>query len=182
MTRRLERFLPQDLDEAQRALYDAIVSGPRGSGGLLDSHGSLRGPFNAMLLAPELGQLLQAIGASLRYRGRLSDRVREMSTLLVAAAYGSAFERSAHEPAARAAGVTDDELTAIAAGGRPELEDEAERVALDLVAALLREHRVDDATYERAVATLTGPVVFELSTLVGYYGLLATQLALFGVD
>jgi 4-carboxymuconolactone decarboxylase len=182
MTSRLRRLAPDELDAAQRELYDEIVSGPRGGDGLVDRNGGLRGPFNAMLLSPQIGHHLQALGAELRYRGLVSDRVREMSILLVAAAFGCEFERRAHEALARSAGVTEEEIAAISGGGRPDAADPAERAALDVVAALLRERRLGDAAYERAVQTLTAPIVFELSTIVGYYALLALQLPLFGID
>jgi 4-carboxymuconolactone decarboxylase len=181
MTSRLRRLAPDELNPAQRELYDQIVSGPRGTDGLVDGNGALRGPFNAMLLAPEIGQHLQALGVALRFRGEVSDRVREMSILVVAAAFRCEFERVAHEAVARSVGVADAEIAAIAGGNRPDLVDPAERDALDVVATLLREHRLDDAAYDRAVETLTAPILFELSTIVGYYSLLAIQLPLFGI-
>jgi 4-carboxymuconolactone decarboxylase len=174
-----------ELDEAQRGLFDAIVTSSRGldttHGRLVTDDGGLRGPFNAMLLQPALGHLLQDIGATLRYRGLASDRVREMSVLLVAAHYGCEYERKVHEVAARKADVPASVLATIRAGLVPELEDEAERLALEVVAALLTEHVVEDELYRRAVKALSTAVVFELSVIVGYYALLALQLPLFGV-
>jgi 4-carboxymuconolactone decarboxylase len=56
----LHRPTPDELDPAQRELYETITGGPRAAGpspfALVDAAGRLNGPFNAMLLAPELGQ------------------------------------------------------------------------------------------------------------------------------
>ncbi|HVT70755.1 MAG TPA: hypothetical protein VHF26_23610, partial [Trebonia sp.] len=55
---RLPGLAPADLDNDQRALYDAIAGGPRAKNRnipLTDPDGHLLGPFNAMLLSPTLG-------------------------------------------------------------------------------------------------------------------------------
>ena len=45
-----------------------------------------------------MGAALQDLGAAVRYRTGLTDRVREMAILLVAAHWDSAFERSSTRP------------------------------------------------------------------------------------
>jgi 4-carboxymuconolactone decarboxylase len=184
MTNRLHRPTPDELDPAQRELYETITGGPRAAGpspfALVDAAGRLNGPFNAMLLAPELGQALQALGAAIRYRSSLSPRVREMAILAVAARWDSEFERHAHEPAGRAAGLTEDELAALRGGSAPTLADRAEAAAMELVSALL-DGDADEVTYTHAVAVVGERAVFELTTLVGYYATLALQLRVFRV-
>ena len=41
----------------------------------------LEGPFGGFLLSPPLGEALPQVKAAVRYRSRLTDRVREMETL-----------------------------------------------------------------------------------------------------
>src|ERR1700730_18396460 len=102
MSDRLPVLRPDELSEEQRQLYAEIVGGPRGAGpqlfALADAEGGLNGPYNAMLFAPRLGRALQGLGSAVRYQTDLSPRVREMSILVVAAAWDSDFERYAHEP------------------------------------------------------------------------------------
>ncbi|MFD9741466.1 carboxymuconolactone decarboxylase family protein [Umezawaea sp. NPDC059074] len=184
---RLPRFTPADLDADQRALYDTITGGPRSSGPqrfrLVDDEGALEGPFNAMLVAPPVGHALQGVGAAVRYRTTLTDRVREMAILAVAAKWDSGVERTAHEPIAAAAGVTPEQLEALRAFTTPpDLADDAERAALRVVFALLREEDLDDAEYADAVATIGHRMVFELTALAGYYATLALQLRVFRVS
>ena len=62
-----------------------------------------------------MGTAQQELGAAIRYRTALTDRMRELAILLVAARWDSAFERESHEAIARALGFTDDELAAIRA-------------------------------------------------------------------
>ena len=182
---RLRRLRPAELDAEQRALYDAIVGGPRAGGGspfrLLDSAGGLEGPFNAMLLQPALGEALQALGSAVRYRTTLAPRAREIAILVVARVWDSAFERHAHEAVGRVAGLTDDELHALRAGWADAFADPGERLIAQTAAALAVRGDLTDAEFAAARDGLGLPQVFELTTLVGYYATLAMQLRVFGV-
>ncbi len=183
MTARLAGFLPGDLTEEQAEVYRAITGGPRAAGpqafALTEADGRLRGPFNAMLLSPPVGQALQSVGAAVRYHSVLTARVRELVILVVAAHWDSDFERSAHEAVGRACGLTAAELAAVRAGDRSAVTDPVELVALDTARTLVRTGCLDAAGYAAAVAALTERGLFELTTLVGYYGLLALQLRVF---
>jgi len=182
---RLPVLAPAELDDRQRALYDAIASGPRAAGprlfALTDADGRLNGPFNAMLFAPEVGTALQELGAAIRYRSSLTARIREMAILAVAAHWDSAFERYAHEAAGRAAGLTDGELRSLRDGEPLRLADPAELAAHDVVRALLADDDVGGPLFERAVSLIGNQAVVELTSLVGYYATLALQLRVFRV-
>ena len=99
--------------DAQRALREQILGGPRGSGPqhfpLVREDGSLTGPFGVML--HEAGARRPVAGARLRrirYATGLSARTREIAILAVASVPCSAFEAYAHERVGRAAGLTGD--------------------------------------------------------------------------
>ncbi|KOV97260.1 carboxymuconolactone decarboxylase [Streptomyces sp. NRRL B-1140] len=183
MTARLAGLLPGELDEQQSEVYRTITAGPRAAGpqafALVDEGGRLRGPFNAMLLSPPVGLAVQAVGAAVRYESVLTDRVREMAILVVAAHWGSAFEWAAHEAVGRAHGLTEPELHALRSGGLPNLPDPAERTALSATAALTRTGALSDSEYYDTVAAWGERGLFELTALVGYYALLALQLRVF---
>jgi len=174
---------PASLDDDRRALYEAIAGGPRAAGPqhfpLTRVDGSLRGPFNAMLLAPGIGAALQELGSAIRYRGTLSARSREIAILLVAARWDSAFEREAHEAVGRAAGLDDEELVALRredAARFAGVEGATARAALAML-----DGDLDDEAWAAAEAALGAAGVFELTTLVGYYATLALQLRVFRV-
>lgn len=182
---RLERLVPEFLDEQQRVLYERISGGPRSSGPqvfrLIGADGALEGPFNAMLLCPAVGTALQALGAAVRYSTSLSDRAREMAILAVAAHEDSAFEWHAHEAVGRVAGLAGADLAAIRAGLAPDGATDVERAVVDATFHLLRDGDLDDQAFQNALSHLHPVGLQELMTLVGYYRLLALQLRVFRV-
>lgn len=174
---------PSALDPDQSALYEAITGGPRANGpqhfALTAGDGSLRGPFDAFLLSPQVGEALQQLGAAIRYRSALTDRAREIAILLVAARWTSAFEREAHEAVARAIGIEDAVLRDLRAEAVSTLDGDEALVARTVLALL--DGDLDDDLWESTASRLGEPVVFELTTLVGYYSTLALQLRVFRV-
>src|SRR5262249_56360440 len=90
-----DKMTPEQVD-----LYRQILNGPRGQGPrallLATGAGGLAGPFNAMLYAPEVGHALQELGAAIRFRTRLTPRIREMAILVVAQACDCGDARGAH--------------------------------------------------------------------------------------
>ena len=182
---RLPRWAPQDLDPAQREVYDSIAGGRRAQGPqlfrLTDDRGALEGPFNAFLLQPRIGNALQALGAAVRYDTTLGDRAREIAILVVAVAWASDFEWYAHEAVGRQAGLSDADLDAVRSGAFEELRTEVEQVVARTAHALATRDDLADDEYARAVAVLGPSQVFELLTLVGYYAALALQLRVFRV-
>jgi 4-carboxymuconolactone decarboxylase len=181
---RMPVLRPDELDDAQRALYEKIAGGLRAGGpfAMTDAQGGLTGPFNAMLYAPAIGDALQALGAAIRYGTALPDRLRELVILAVAAHWDCGFEVYAHEAVGRRVGLTEDELAAVRSGADPGLTDPVERAGLAVAGALMERGDLDDAEYADAVAGLGRPALVELSTLVGYYGTLALQLRIFRVS
>jgi 4-carboxymuconolactone decarboxylase len=183
MGARLAGLRPGELDEEQTKVYRAITGGPRAAGpqafALTDEEGRLRGPFNAMLLSPPVGTAVQALGAAVRYGSVLGDRAREMAILAVAAHRGSTFEREAHEAVGRTCGLTEAEMTALRTGEVPQLADSVERAVLRASGALVRHGTLSDDEYADAVAAVGERGLFELTTLVGYYAMLAIQLRVF---
>jgi 4-carboxymuconolactone decarboxylase len=174
---------PAALSDEQRALYDAIVGGPRAQGpqhfALTAEDGSLRGPFDALLLSPAVGAALQEVGAAIRYRTALTGRAREIGILLVAARWDSAFERESHEAIGRVLGFTEAELAALRAEDVSSFEGD-EGVVGRAVLALL-DGDLDDERWAEASTALGDAFVFELTALVGYYSTLALQLRVFRV-
>lgn len=173
------------MSDDQRALHDHIVGGPRGSGPqhfpLTTGDGALTGPFGVMVHEPALGAPLQELGSAIRYATGLTPRVREIAILAVAEATGSAFEQYAHERVGRVAGLTADELAALAVGAFTST-DPVEQGAYELAQRLLAGHsRLSDATYDELAATLGTTTLTELVVLVGYYRTLAQLLDVYDV-
>ncbi|BBZ01464.1 hypothetical protein MCHIJ_09010 [Mycolicibacterium chitae] len=182
MSRRLSSLTPAELTEAQRVVYDGITGGDRLKGTqhfpVVADDGSLNGPFGIMLHAPGIGDLLQQLGAAIRYRTGLTARIREIGILLVAAALDSEFEWWAHERVARAVGFSDAELEQLSQGTFTSA-DAAEQAAADLCGILLTAGAVSDEDYARYAEVLGTEAIIELTTLVGYYRTLAQLMSVF---
>ena len=181
---RIPRLTRAGLDDRQRELYDAIASGPRAKNpfGIADPGGALDGPFNAMLLHPPVGDAEQRLGAAIRYQGSLPDRAREIAVLTVAATVHSGFEQYAHEHLGRQVGLTDAEIETLRAGRLPELADPEEAAVAEFTRCILDTGTLDDEQFARADASLGTGTLYELTTVIGYYQMIALQLRVFGVE
>lgn len=172
-----------DLDAASREVYDAIVGGPRGADGipptLADADGRLQGPFNAMVHAsPAVGDAVQRLGAGIRYGSALTDRVRELAILTVAAFRRCEFEWLVHAPKGSAAGLSDDMLEALARGdgGFFEYDDMVvHRAVLEPVDG----RDLTQDTYEKLCTLIGVRGAVDLVALVGYYDMLSLSMRAF---
>jgi 4-carboxymuconolactone decarboxylase len=182
---RAPRLRPGELDDAQLAVYQDITQGARAQGpryfDLTGPQGELLGPFNGFLLSPRVGAALSELGAALRFSTGLTRRSIEIVILTTAAAWDSAFERDAHEAVGRGIGLSEACLRDLRHRQIPELSD-AEELACAELALALSQGDVDDDIWRRSESTLGATRVFEISSIVGYYSLLALQLRLFRAD
>ena len=172
---------PDELDAAGRDVYEAIAGGPRAAGprlfAITDSEGRLEGPFNAMVLAPSVGMALQDLGAAIRYRTALSDRVREVAILVLASHRRSDFEAYAHEAVGRAVGLTDHELMELRAGRAASTLSSDEQLAHRVCTLLFAKRALPDEVYREAVDALGTDALLEIVTLIGYYDTLDLMMS-----
>lgn len=186
MSERLTRLRPDDLSPDQAETYAKFTTGRRAAPdspfSLVHPDGGLIGPPNGWLRSPPLAAALERLGGDLRFELQLSDRSREMAILLVAFHRDSPFELYAHRPAGRAAGLTENEISGLADRAEPQFQAAEERAVFVTTIALLDQRTLDDSAYRAAVSTLGERGLLELVVLVGYYDLIATQLAVFGVE
>lgn len=157
---------PGALDDGQRPVYDAIAG----------SRGRVAGPFAVLLHSPQLADRVQQLGAYLRYDGALERRLAELAVLITADAWSCAFEWSAHEPIARAAGLPDAAIDAVRARETPEDADDRTAAVFDYARELASTGDVTDATHAHVLSLFGVAQTVELTVLVGYYTLLAMTL------
>ena len=158
---------PDTMDAAQRAVYDKIVSGPRGK---------LQGPLRAVLHNAELADKWSAFGALLRYGTGLPPRLSELAILVTGRACNSPFEWYAHRIEGEEAGIEAPILEALLAQTEPPgmLEDDA--IVWRYAVELNRHNSVSNATYAAALARFGERTVVELTGLIGYYTMVAMML------
>jgi nitroreductase/alkylhydroperoxidase family enzyme len=180
---RLVPLRADQLEPAQRRLYDAVLESPRGRGGarrlILREDGTLTGPFDAWLRTPALGGHLERVGMALRTDTVLPPAAREIAVLVVARAWSADFEWWVHGIIARAEGVPESAIEAIGHGRRPALDDAACQAAHDVARELVSRRRLETATLERARGALGERALVEAVTLVGFYQLVSGILESF---
>lgn len=169
----------------QRSLLSAITGGKRSLDRAPESFfledGGLRGPFNAWLHAPAVGQPAQQLGEAIRFETELEPALRELAILTVAAKWRADYEWWAHRTIALKTGLTEAAVDGIKNGALPVSAGPAARAVYDFADELLTRHRVSDDTYRRAAETLGDQGVIELVAVLGYYSLVSMTLNAFEV-
>lgn len=185
MTARVPPLELSEMTAAQREFYDKYATGVRAGPGstfaLVDDAGHLMGPPAVWVQSQPLGLALERFGYAIRYELTFSKRAQELAILMVARHHRSEFERFAHERAGLRAGLAPADLDAIAAGREPTLHTDEERAVYEVTSAILASGSLAEQDYRRHAATLSVPHLFELVTLIGYYSMLAVQLAVFDI-
>lgn len=182
---RLSSIALDRMSDEQRRLFDHITGGARGlrraPEEFLDEEGGLRGPFNAWMYSPVIGDGAQRLGASIRFGGQLPGRLRELAILVVAATWRAQYEWWAHARIGRDEGLSEELLESLRCGRRPRLTDAQDTTVYEFVCELLDTHQVSSPVYENAVHALGEGATVELVFLVGYYTLISMTLNAFEV-
>lgn len=171
---RLSPLSVDSLNPEQRAVYDAIQSGPRGAMGL-------HGPFGVWVRAPKVGNAIQELGAAARFATSLDEATKEIAICTVGAHFKAKFELAAHKNLAMRAGISAEVTEAIHHGDTPDFASEGHRVSYQLARQLLSQHRVDDATYRQGVELWGESGMIELVTVIGYYCIVSLTLNTFQI-
>jgi len=171
-----DRFHGLSYDEMtpeQRVMLDHTVNSARAV-----TNTTANGPFNVLLRSPEIGDLVQQLGNSIRFASGLTPAQRELATLAAGRAWTSHYEWYAHARYAADAGIPAAVVDAIAAGRAPDLallsKDEA--LTWRLAEELMFTRRVTDATYRDALAALGEERFKSAATLAAYYELVSMTL------
>ena len=177
-TRRFRLIPLEHLTPEQRALSDAIKSGPRAklptSGA--SKPGPLGGPFNIWLRSPGIGNLVQQLGEEIRFRSSLTGKLNELAILVTARHWTSQYEWSAHHKLALAGGLDPAIAEDIAQGRRPAGMDADETLIYDFSRELHETRGISDATYQAVLERFGERGVVDLISVNGYYTLVSMCL------
>lgn len=157
-----------EMTPAQKTMMQHLLAG--------DRHGSTNGPFNVMLRSPEMGDMLQAFGAQVRFHSDLPPKLRELAIITTARYWTVQYEWSAHRRGAQAAGLPQPVIDAIAAGKRPTGLDPDESAVYNFTSELLNTKQVSDPVFHEAVTRLGERRLVNLIALVGYYQMVSMLL------
>lgn len=175
---RFKQIPPENFTPEQRALAEAIRSGPRG--GIKNSAaatpGPLGGPFNVWLRSPDIGNIIQSLGAAIRFRSSLPAKLNELAIIVTARQWTAQYEWLAHKKLALEAGLDPAIAEDIAQGRRPAKMSEDEAIVHDFSRELHETHGVSDAMYKRAFDRFGESGVMDLIAVNGYYVLVSMTL------
>jgi 4-carboxymuconolactone decarboxylase len=149
---------------AQAEAAKELVAGPRGG---------VIGPFKPLMYSPDLMARVQKTGEYLRYNTGLDKRLTELAILIVARHWGQPVEWNIHYPIALQAGVKQADADAIAADTPPRTLDAEQTLVYDFCRQVLTHKAVDDDCYAALLAAFGERGVVDLTSLCGYYSLLA---------
>ncbi len=176
---RLPNLRRDELDASGQAVWDSIV-GSRGAA-LISEQGSLIGPFNAFVNAPDVGRHLSSLGRVLRFGTSIERRLSEVAINTVAARWKAEFEWWAHARMAREHGVPGAVVDAIGRGDDPPFEAADERTVYTAARQLTEAGRLSDDTYQAVSQILGDAGTVEFVSLCGYYTLVSFLLNAFAV-
>lgn len=176
--RRFDLLPVENLTPEQRALYDAIRSGPRAKIAISGASkpGPLGGPFNVWLRSPGIGDCVQRLGEEIRFRSTLPSKLNEMAIMVTARFWTSQYEWYAHCKLALNAGLDPAIANDIAEGRRPAGMNADEAVIYDFSLELHEQQGVSDATYKMALDRFGERGVFDLIAVNGFYSLVSMCL------
>ena len=159
---------PDTMSSDQRAVYDDIVTGPRGR---------LVGPLRAVLHNATLADRWQKFGQVLRFETSLPAHLNELAILVTARRWNSDLEWAIHDQDAARAGLPDEVAEAIRTGATPDFgADIASREIYDYARELLMNGDVSDAVHAAVTARWNEIGVVELTSVIGYYSMVAMIL------
>ena len=182
---RIPYIASESFTKAQQSLFRSITGGKRGEGRAIETfltpEGGLRGPFNAWLRSPVLGEAAQRLGEAVRFESAIPPQLRELAILTVAAKWKARYEWWAHERIARREGLDPRVIESIKTGADPDFSNPAETVVYNFARELINNQRISPRLYAEAAGMLGEAGVAELVMLLGYYTLVSMTLNVFEV-
>jgi 4-carboxymuconolactone decarboxylase len=151
-----------------------------------DMIGGLRGSFNwdgpnALLLrSPELQSRTQRVGEYLRYKSVIPQRLNEFAILITARQWDAQGEWIQHQALAEKAGISPVTIADLAQGKRPGRMKDDEALVYQFLRELHTTKTVTDSTFKAAKDQFGEQGVIDLTTVSGYYTMLAMILGVAG--
>lgn len=160
------------MSEAQRALVDRVVAGPR-----------KEVPVNLeiWLHNPPFAEVAERFGEYVSQRAPMSKRIKEIVILTIASAWDSEFERYWHEKIGGQAGLLQEQMTALRSKALAHFDDPLEQLSYEVAYAVAEKRHVPDELHQRAVHLLGHQGVSDIFGLMGLYSMIAWTLSFYQV-
>jgi 4-carboxymuconolactone decarboxylase len=165
-----DRFKPltwAEMTPAQRTMVEHLFAGPRAGA---------NGPFNVLLRSPEMGDIAQQFGASMRFNQAMPRKLNEMAIIITARYWTAQYEWYAHKRAALQAGLNPAIVEAIQNGKRPAAMTKDEAAVYTFCTEVLNTKHVSDATFQTAKDAVGEKGVVDLMGVMSWYQMVSMLL------
>lgn len=139
------------------------------------------GVFTTLVRNPDVFAEFLGLGERLLYHSTLGERTRELLIMRVAWRCRARYVWSHHEVIGRSAGLSREDLMALAADGAAD-SDPLRGLMIRTADELVVEHRLSDPTWQELSAGYPTEKIIEICMLVGQYVMLAGTLNTLGVQ
>ncbi|HLI84940.1 MAG TPA: hypothetical protein VKV17_13535 [Bryobacteraceae bacterium] len=169
-TLRGDRFRPltyEAMNAEQKKMTDRALAG-RGPVGM----------FNIAARSPEAGDLLFTFGDRVRFHMSVPDKLKELTILLTARYWAAQYEWLAHHRAGVGAGLSEEQVRAIAEGRRPAGMSADEEAVYNFITELFKTRRASDQTFAAVKNVVGERGVVDLMITAGYYQIVSMYMNL----
>ena len=170
---RLPPVKREELSPENQERWDRIMAGRSSGGG---------GPYSALIHAPKLADQLSTVENYFRKESALAEPDREIIILSVVREFEAHFPWTRHELRAHQVGVRDEVIETLRAKGSLEKLNPRERLIVEMVRSLLREHHLPKAVFTLGLADLGPERMVELVGLVGHYVMISCAANTFEIS
>jgi 4-carboxymuconolactone decarboxylase len=163
-----------DVPEKYREAFDHEVA--------ISRHAMENGPGSVMINSPEMRKRANHLVFYFREESALPQNIQELAMILTARAKDCQYIWFAHAARARKEGISDAFVDALRDKKPVPKLSGAEQIVVDYATELLGSNRVSDATFKAALDHFGAQLLTELTTMMGYYCMLAFNVNAFEVD
>jgi 4-carboxymuconolactone decarboxylase len=154
------------IDENNGALA-AIIEKLKGA-----RRGKLLNLYRVLLNSPSLAEAWQAFNSAIRFNTALTDQARELAILRVSQLNAADYQFQIHATQyAPAAGITPQQIAALASSAHSSLFPPAHRALLAYTDAMTTDIEVSDEVFDRLKPHYSDAQIVELTVLIGAYNM-----------
>lgn len=138
--------------------------------------------FKVMAHCPRVGRYFLRMGNSILFKGAVPPNLRELAILRVGNIYQAKYEFTQHVPIALQTGVKQEQIDALPDWEKSGKFNEQERAILRYTDEVTKNIRVRDDTFAAVRSFLSEEGIVELTTTIGYYGMVCRILEALQVE
>ena len=147
-----------------------------------DHGGKILNLFKTVAHCPAIGPQFLRLGNAILLKGSLPPHLRELAILRVGRLAQADYEVTQHIPIGRRAGLTDEQIEALAHWRETSCFGAQARAVLQYTDEVTQQTRASEETFQAVKKILSEEQIVELTLVVGYYGMVCRVLETLQVD